>query len=164
SRPVNVLGADGQSREAGEVVTLNSIQTVRDALLGTSISDPGYRGNLGVLPSSVAGLIENIDSEPAFSPANARGWNGPYIVHSGAEYGDYIESGDNFPATPLGILSEPAILDGWGKPIILQQPDTLNARLVSAGSNRILETDSSDPIDSDRGDDIIVFLLTADPN
>jgi len=119
---------------------------------------------LGSLPSRLAGLIENIDGESVFSPASARGWNGPYIVHSGAEYGDYIASGDNFPSTPASILTEPAILDGWGKPILLQQPDTTNARLVSAGSNRILETDSTNPIDADRGDDIILFLLTADPN
>jgi len=41
SKPVSVLGADGQSREAGEVVTLSSMQAVRDALLGTSATDPG---------------------------------------------------------------------------------------------------------------------------
>ncbi|MEM1159185.1 MAG: hypothetical protein AAGH72_13130 [Verrucomicrobiota bacterium] len=161
---VTVRGADGESREVGEVITLRTMQTVREALIGNSVSDPGYRGHVGGLPSTIGGLIENVDTEPLFSPANARGWNGPYIVYEGATYGDYIETGDNFENTPASILDEPAILDGWGKPLLLQQPDTINARLVSAGANRILETDDSNAVDSDRGDDIVLFLLTVDPN
>jgi len=39
-----------------------------------------------------------------------------------------------------------------------------DARLVSAGPNRILETDPGNPVDADRGDDLILFLLTDDPN
>lgn len=164
SSPITVRGADGENLEAGEVVTLQSMRTVRDALVGNSTTDAGYRGDLGALPSRVSGLIVNIDGEDAFSPANARGWNGPYIVHEGATYGNYTQSGDNFPTIPVVILDEPAILDGWGKPLILQQSDTINARLVSAGFNRTLETDDSNPIDADRGDDLVLFLLREDPN
>ncbi|MEM9446550.1 MAG: hypothetical protein AAGA18_14490 [Verrucomicrobiota bacterium] len=164
SSEVTVRGADGESREASEVVTLQTMRTIREALIGTSTTDLGYRRDLGTLPSRIGGLVENIDGELDFSPSTGRGWNGPYLQHEGIRYNAFIETGDDFPTTPAAIFNDPAMLDGWGKPILLQQPDTLNARLVSAGPNRILETDATDPTDFDRGDDIIVFLLTADPN
>ncbi|MEM9283723.1 MAG: hypothetical protein AAGA96_18020 [Verrucomicrobiota bacterium] len=169
SNGVTVRGADGESRESGEVITLATMRTVRDALIGTSTTDPGYRTDLGTLPTRLAGLVDNIDGEDPFQPATKRGWRGPYIVHEGARYENYIESdtSDNFDddgGNPYGINGDPAILDGWGKPVLLQQAGTEDARLVSAGADRTLETDPSNPIDADRGDDIVLFLFDSDPN
>lgn len=165
---VRVRGADGEQRDAEEVVTMQTMRTVRDALIGTSADDPGYRGDMGELPSRLGMLIKNIDGEDAFDPATKRGWRGPYVLHEGVVYGDFIQGGDGFPDNTdiADIEDDPAILDGWGKPVLLQEPDVPDyARIVSAGPNRILETDFGDPSsDMDRGDDLVLFLLSDDPN
>jgi len=161
---LKIRGADGESREAGEIITLETMRAVRDALVGTSTADPGYRGDLANLPSRLSGLFENIDGELPFDPATKRGWNGPYLHYEGARYGDFLETGDRFPTTPPARLTEPAILDSWRKPLLLQQHDTRSARLVSAGPDRVLDTDATNPVDADRGDDLVFFLLSADPN
>ncbi|MEM9399242.1 MAG: type II secretion system protein [Verrucomicrobiota bacterium] len=174
---VQVRGADGESREMGEVVTLDTMRTVRDALIGTPSGDPGYRGDLGKMPSRLGALIENIDTETNFSPASRRGWRGPYIVHEGLRYGDF--TGTNFPTNTIIPDTDPAILDGWGRALLLGQETGTGGEafvwLVSAGPNRELETDlttadhdgdSAYDYDGvvDRGDDIVLFLLTSDPN
>jgi type II secretory pathway pseudopilin PulG len=187
NRDLRILGADGAERSAEEIVTLATMQAVRDALLGTSASDPGYRGDLGRLPRRLGGLIDNLGQvvedevvvDPPYNPATKHGWHGPYIVGSGTRYGERILSADpDNPGfsrdgfritdpddpTPASILDDPAILDAWGKPLVLMQPDTRYARLVSAGPNRRLETDSSNPVDADRGDDLVIFLFSFDPN
>jgi len=162
SRDVKVRGVDGVSRDAPEVVTLATMRTVSAALVGSSLTEPGYREDLGSLPTRLGGLIENIDGEPEpYDPASKRGWRGPYVADVGSRYGTYVEAGDSFPADPD---TDPAVLDGWGKPLVLQQPGTDDARVVSAGPNRVLETDPGNPLDIDRGDDLILFLLTTDPN
>ena len=166
SGDVTVPGADGEDRTAREIATLATMREVREALIGASTDDPGYRGDLGGLPSRLGGLIENIDGEDPFDPATARGWRGPYLLHEATDYGDFIEAGDGFPDNSdiAGIEDDPAILDAWRKPLVLQQPNTNDARLVSAGADRILETDPANPVDADRGDDVVLFLLTSDPN
>ena len=99
-----------------------------------------------------------------FNFSSGRGWNGPYLIDAGNRYGNFTDpsDSDNF-TTDYGSDADPAVLDGWGKPIILQEASTQNARLVSAGVDGVLETDPNDPLAS-RGDDLVRFLLSVDPN
>ncbi|MEM7600109.1 MAG: prepilin-type N-terminal cleavage/methylation domain-containing protein [Verrucomicrobiota bacterium] len=158
---VTVRGGDGRNFSPEEVVTLTTMRTIREALIGSSDNDLGYRQDLGELPSRMAGLIRNIDSQPSYDPTSKRGWRGPYLLHGGHRFGDYVAAGDGFPSHPT---DDPSILDGWRKPIVLQQPTTDDARIVSAGADQVLETDATNPVDGDRGDDLVLFLLSADPN
>ncbi len=168
---VTLTGPDGRERSQEEIATVATMQAVRDALVGGSINEPGYLQDLGALPVRLAYLIQNIggvEPEP-FDPATKRGWRGSYIRGIGARYEDFVEAdnSDNFDdddGNPYGVAGDPAILDAWRKPLLLQEPDTDDARLVSAGPNRILETDPANGIDADRGDDLVLFLLTEDPN
>ncbi|MEM9015802.1 MAG: prepilin-type N-terminal cleavage/methylation domain-containing protein [Verrucomicrobiota bacterium] len=163
---VTVPGIGGRDRTPEEIGTLASMREVQETIVGKGTAEPGFRQDLGRLPDRVGELLENFNSESSYDPALRRGWRGPYLFDTGARYGNYIESGDGFPdnADITGIEDDPAILDGWGKPLRLQQPDTDDARLVSAGPNQIIETDNTNAVDADRGDDIILFLLTEDPN
>jgi len=173
SRGITIVGTDGKKRTPEEIVTLATMQAVRDALIGTSASDPGYRGDLGALPSRLGGLLI---PEPSvvnagldkFNPATKRGWRGPYLQDGGVRYREDFKIGNGFPPFTVG---DPLILDAWGNPLVLgHEEKTEHFWLVSAGPNRDLETDldDSDHLDSNgeltRGDDLVLFLLTLDPN
>ena len=87
-----------------------------------------------------------------------RGWNGPYVTR--ARLGEFPAEAPGFfrhadPKRPYGIPGEPAILDPWDNPYILQVPpaDAFRnageateqqrfqyARLVSAGPDGALQT------------------------
>ena len=164
SSGVQVRGSGDTAQSLEEVATLSTLREVAEALTGTSVDDGGYRADVGILPSRLGGLFLNIDGEPLYDPARKRGWRGAYLIGPANNYGTFLEVGDNFPNTPPARLDDPTVLDGWGKPLLLQQPDTQDARLVSAGSDSILDTDPSSPVDTDRGDDIVLFLLSSDPN
>jgi len=161
---MTVVDGSGRRVTPEVVATQATLREVEKALVG-SVGEAGYHTHNLEFPSRIAGLFFDVDSVGPFDLSSKRGWNGPYLFDSGARYREVTEPGDadNFTAA-FGADTDPAILDGWGKPIILQQPDTLNARLVSAGPNRVLETDPSDPIDADRGDDQVLFLRASDPN
>ena len=77
---------------------------------------------------------------------------------------NFSDNFDDDNGSPYGIAGDPAILDAWGKPLVIQEADTDNARLISAGANRVLETDPANAVDVDRGDDLVLFLLGSDPN
>lgn len=167
---LKVRSADGSRIEPGEVVTRETMRRIQEALMGNAQDDLGYRGHVGNLPSRLSGLFEDVDSEGPYNPATKRGWNGPYIVDTGARYETYTTTGDNFltlPGDANGYAEDedPVALDGWGKPIILQRVGTDFVRLVSAGPDRILQTDPDEdtPSLSDRGDDIVQFLEITDP-
>lgn len=138
-----------------------------------------------------------------------RGWNGPYLNRGRlGEFPDstsaateaersFFPRGTGATRRAYGIPGEPAILDPWGHPYVLQVPpveafknpgDTSEperfhyARLVSAGSDGVLQTPCFDAVTADdrrdcrlagrrkssrdtatlRGDDIVLFLLRAD--
>ena len=70
-------------------------------------------------------------------------------------------------ATTFGTTGDPAMLDAWGSPIIIQWPtgDTTGTyvRLVSAGPNGKIDTALTDLPASSRGDDVVLFLRQALP-
>jgi len=164
STGLRVRDAGDIERSVEEVATFATLREVAGTLTGTSVTEGGYRGDLGTLPTRLGGLFLNIDGERPYDPARKRGWRGAYLSDQAGAYGTYLALGDNFPTTPTERLDDPVVLDGWGKPLLLQQSDTRDARLVSAGPDRVLDTASSSPVDPDRGDDIVLFLLRSDPN
>lgn len=177
---LSVTGPDDVKRSPEEIATLSTMQTVREALVGSSVNEPGYLQDVGEFPSTLGGLFSPEASVIAngleeYDPATKRGWRGPYMLDNSIVYGDFAHYDeapigyDGFPAYPA---TDPSILDGWAKPLVLGQgPDPVDASLthdwlISAGPNQILETDLSDPIDPDPNDDddIVIFLRTTDPN
>ncbi|MEO0795711.1 MAG: prepilin-type N-terminal cleavage/methylation domain-containing protein [Verrucomicrobiota bacterium] len=161
---LTVVDGAGRSVTGEAVATQATFIEIEKALMG-SREQSGYHTHNLELPSRIAGLLIDVDGLGSFDFTSHLGWNGPYLFDTGARYGDATEpaDADNFTST-YGNDSDPAILDAWGKPIVLQQSDTTDARLVSAGPNQILETDPSNAVDADRGDDLVRFLLTIDPN
>lgn len=156
-----VLDASGNSVSVREVTTRATLQEVAQSLTGGGPSgESSYLQHVGALPSRLAGLFFNVDGEPGYDVSRKRGWQGPYFTSNTVRYGDFIAAGDAFPATNL---NDPAILDAWGKPVVLQEPSTDDARIVSAGPDRILETDALDATNPIRGDDIVLFLFRLDP-
>jgi type II secretory pathway pseudopilin PulG len=125
------------------------------------------------------GLTATLDSDRSYSAAARRGWNGPYVQHNGgrfrpAEQQLHVSFTPDEFETRYGVLNDPVLLDGWGRPVVLQVP-VLNddvplavrwrhARLVSAGPSGIIHTppDVLIPDVSQRGDDFVVFLSVAD--
>ncbi|WOO39497.1 type II secretion system protein [Rubellicoccus peritrichatus] len=164
SNGMSIVDGTGRSITHEEVATRATLLEIEKALMGNG-AEAGYYSHALELPTRIAGLLTDVDSLGAYNFATKRGWNGPYLFDSGATYGASTEAGDtdNFIAT-YGLDSDPAILDGWGKPIILQESDTSDARIVSAGPNQVIETDPNNAIDADRGDDIVQFLRDTDPN
>ena len=71
-----------------------------------------------------------------------------------------------------GLDGDPAVLDAWGRPIVIQVPpsDPSYARLVSAGPNGVIDTPESVLMPTaggtsptnERGDDVIMFLFQPD--
>ncbi|MEM9282045.1 MAG: type II secretion system protein [Verrucomicrobiota bacterium] len=183
-----VTGGDGVSRTDNEVVTLGTMRTVQQALVGASLSEPGYYQDVGNFrdPSNAEApnaddlgclIDQTISGEPDYNPATKRGWNGPYLTDSAVRYDGTFPIGDGFASSdPNGFdgfsNGDLLILDGWGSPLVLGHQNSSDFYwLVSAGENRNLETDLTDA-DHDtnndnnleRGDDIVLFLLTSDPN
>jgi len=124
--------------------------------------------------------LVTLDTDPTYDPISRRGWNGPYMKHGGGRIhldrldASFIPGGIN----RYGVSGDPALLDGWGRPIVLQvptNPGTLltepelriawrHARLVSAGPSGILNTppDVLMPALNARGDDFVLFLSVPD--
>jgi len=162
SQPVSVTTADGESREAAEIVTHASMQKLRDALVGADTDATGYLQHNGNLPERIGYLARKPAALNPYDPVRQRGWRGPYLLDPGTRYGDFVEVGDGFTAA-YGLADDPCFLDGWGKPIILQEPLTNEARLVSAGPDGFLQTDPTNAANPARGDDLVLFLRASDP-
>lgn len=100
-----------------------------------------------------------------YDPHTQRGWSGPYLSPGGV-YRVVDESGFT---TRYGEDGDPCPLDGWGQPIVIQQPQALGstesmrdrtyARLVSAGPNGVIDTPADDQLPTEIGDDLVVYLL-----
>jgi prepilin-type N-terminal cleavage/methylation domain-containing protein len=143
---IGSFGTRGESPQ--EIATKTTLLRVRAAIMGDE-SMPGLWQDLGgretELPWSIAELFvarAGWPTPPNFDPNTGILWRGPYLMSSGARYG----SNDDY-----GTISDPAVLDGWGRPIIIQgpknpllsptpQPEALYIRLVSRGEDGVLNT------------------------
>ena len=162
--------------------TRASLAAIRDAIMGTP-DKPGYMSDTGNLPVSLTDLFVNpfapLGRTPNpllvnFSPNTGLGWRGPYVLNINGSY--TINNAAGFTSV-YGNNNDPAVLDAWGNPIILQVPTSgipadnqAFARLISAGPNGAIDTppaflDSNNkpyPVATVRGDDIVLFLNHSD--
>lgn len=118
---------------------------------------------------------------------SGRSWQGPYPLHSGMEYfvrdtDTDLATGNNF-TNRYGLgnettrVGDPTVIDAWGNPIVIQEPNAnlvsggsateierRHTRLVSAGRDGILTTppDVLMPTAAERGDDVVLFLFRHD--
>jgi hypothetical protein len=121
------------------------------------------------LPSTLASLYVAPAGATLYNPVTRLGWHGPYL--SGDMGMFQINVGTGF-TTNYGAANDPAPLDAWNHPIVIQIPasDPTYARLVSAGQDGVIQTplnylDSDGkpyPPKSMRGDDIVLFLFRPD--
>jgi prepilin-type N-terminal cleavage/methylation domain-containing protein len=156
----------GQSR--GDV-TRQSLTQLRDVIAQTYWQDAGGNPperNLNVTPVPPARmttpqlrylfinpLTENTlttadpgstDTAVTYNPAYRLGWRGPYVVaNNGSVY--TINTTAGF-LEQYGENGDPAVMDGWGNPIVIQNPGLTadggqDVRLVSAGPNGIVNID-----------------------
>lgn len=149
----------GEALSAEEIATRQTFAVVRSAILGSDVGTPGFRQDTGRYPETMAELFERPTDVPPFAPAYGIGWRGPYILPTGARY--TVDPAIGF-TDDYGDDGDPAVLDAWGRPIVLQQAGTENLRLVSAGPNRVLDT-LEDADGTDREDDLVLFLRIPDP-
>ncbi|MFN4259453.1 MAG: hypothetical protein ACK4RK_09140 [Gemmataceae bacterium] len=169
------------SNDSRDVVTRSSMNSLRDVIVNRYWPDmngvmAGADGYPRPNPNDLGGRQNHPQLVFLFSPPSGvanydpiyrRGWNGPYLQHSG---GQYLVVG-SFTAT-FGLNGDPTVLDGWGHPIVLQQPTVGNAaeqslytRLISAGPDGVIQTPANQlaPARSSCGDDLVLYLRIADP-
>jgi type II secretory pathway pseudopilin PulG len=167
---------NGVANDAQQTTTQATMKALREAVLayyqdmkgiplprplpGTSFTIdatgiPQSLKELQFLPSDVSGNPIQLDANGnsiQFNPATRRGWRGPYVVQATGRFASSPPLDASFyPAgNPYGNPGDPAFLDGWGNPVVLQWPSVgssgvndpnqdlaarvLNVRLVSAGA------------------------------
>jgi len=166
--------------------------TVLDAgsVSGVRADHPQLR-YLFVNPDKTADADPYNDQSKGENMLAGRCWQGPYTMHTGA---NWRFGGETDPADPdyhRGFTTlygepgttgtgDPTVFDAWGHPIVLQEPteapsgitdpDELariqhqHVRLVSAGEDGVLDTptDVLMPDTTQRNDDLVVFLFRHD--
>jgi len=123
--------------------------------------------------------IAGNDHDTSGNLLSQRSWRGPYLLHGGAGYAvtdtdSDAATGTNF-TNRYGENGDPTVLDAWGRPIVLQEPDAngdgavdedeaRHVRLVSAGPNGRIDADPDllMPTKTERGDDQVAFLFRND--
>lgn len=158
-----------------------SVDSSRDAIsrgalvqLRTVILDTYYHDHFEQLPyfagyTQLRSLYVNPNPAQLYDPVTRRGWRGPYLLSPPNGAGYVLAPSRGFTAL-YGQDGDPAPLDGWGHPIVLQQPilfcgvispsDLANARLVSAGPNGVIDTPHgvAAPATTQIGDDLVIRL------
>lgn len=152
--------------------TAVSLRRVRQAIVGGE-GQPGYRGDLRALPATIADLLRKPALAKDFDPLTGLGWRGPYLLVSS---GTYTVGPGGFTVA-YGVTGDPALLDAWGNPIVLQYPTTVPdytadekakyVRLVSAGPDGVIDSPPSALTPADltsalRDDDVVLFLEVPD--
>ncbi len=183
---VVALTAPTFTENAKDTATTLSLQELKNLIMGHA-SQQGYWDDMDEYPRpsalavssghrsnhpQLAMLFVNPDSYTAggdevdtntFDPATKNGWRkGGYVQQATGTYTVNVAAG--FTAL-YGNDGDKAVLDGWGNPIVLQEPTggtatekIYSARLVSAGPNGILETDGVNAVPVTTGDDIVLYL------
>ncbi len=185
---IPVIGS--RMEQSQDLATRSSLQRIRETLVDTYMDDLGDlpRPGLGAQQAGrpdhpqLAYLFINplthLDGNPTtrdhdvtFDPISRRGWRGPYLLHQGDGFVYSVNPAPGF-GPRYGQTGDPAVLDGWGNPIVLQEPMVpgvsdyerrRHARLVSAGPNGVIETDPDQLLPNDTGDDLVLFLWMAMP-
>jgi prepilin-type N-terminal cleavage/methylation domain-containing protein len=171
---INLDSNDGSGEGTLEQTAKVSLQRLRETIIG-STDQAGYYADLRRLPQTIADLfvapVYLPAAEQKFNPATRLGWRGPYVQNQSGTYGVDASRGflaDYSAKTYDAANIDAAVLDPWGNPIVIQAPTTgsaaerlKNTRVVSAGANKIIETNPAllSPAPSTRGDDVVVFLL-----
>ncbi len=176
------------SRRMGDArltVTQHSLQSVRDAVANGYYQDQFERLPLTLDASrvfhpqlvylfvnpSTYGSVAIGGGLPTlgFDPFTKRGWNGPYL-QAGVGTPKYAVDTSRGFTRLYGEDGDATAVDGWGQPIVLQQPISLTdasystdlrvTRVVSAGPNGVLETppDVLYPSAAQIGDDVILLV------
>ncbi len=152
------LGRDGWRKTPQQIATEQTLLQVRTAILGGA----GQKGlwtdfaqRETELPQTIAELFVPRSGWPNFDPNTRLGWRGPYLQSSGARY----DANDAY-----GTTNDPAVLDGWGRPIVIQLLDAEHIRVVSKGEDGVLDTPPAVnmPTLATCGDDVLLFLRVAD--
>ncbi len=142
-----------------------TMQAVKEAIMGGK-AGPGFYGDLlGQLPKATRFATPDFNlsflfAAPAdaswgslrqFNPKTAVGWRGPYL-QGGSRTPDGLTASfsatSGVSATVHVVITGSQVLDGWGRPLVLQVPDSAScdkltgltntqeaycARLISAG-------------------------------
>lgn len=189
--------AGDATTQASRTVTMSTMRTVRDAIVGIATGregrvSPCFLQDLGRLPRveetpprvyaySLGPLLGGMTSLgvplPAFDPVTQRGWRGPYLIAPTPRFGSLgIDLGpEPLQWTTYVQADDLVVLDGYGRPLLLQVPDDLadgirnadderHARLVSAGPDGRIDTPLVEryPSLSQCGDDLVLYLRVAD--
>ncbi len=152
----DINGNGGKSPQ--EIATVQTLMQVRSAILGAEGQKglwPDLAQRDAALPQTMAELFVPRAGWPGFDPNTRIGWRGPYLLSSGARYG----ANDSY-----GSATDPAVLDAWGSPIVIQAPDAQHIRIVSGGADGVINTPPivTMPALADCGDDVLLFLRAAD--
>jgi type II secretory pathway pseudopilin PulG len=152
------LGFAGDRKTAQQIATEQTLLQVRAAILGVNGQKglwPDLAQRDADLPQTMAELFVPRAGWPDFDPNTRIGWRGPYLLSSGAHYG----ANDAY-----GSATDPAVLDAWGSPIVIQAPDAQHIRIVSGGEDGVINTPPivTMPALADCGDDVLLFLRAAD--
>lgn len=179
-----VAAFDAAHESSAEALTRATLRSCRDAIVGVErpgrSAANGFRHDLRAMPRTIADLLRAPPWAPAddqqFDFAKGVGWRGPYLRAPTEAYAWSSASGgatSGFTAL-YGEPGEPTVLDGWGRPIVLQRPDPdglgvdaiddRHLRLVSAGPDAELDTPPGAyfPSLTECDDDLVVYLMTAD--
>jgi len=177
-------------RKSQEVAPRENLLRLQDLLVNQYYADMQElpRPNLTVSSNrtdhpQLRYLFVNPDTESIAKTPNAtllstRRWQGPYIRHGGTRY--QVDTANGFTTTygvgdndTTGVRGDPAILDAWGRPIVIQEPNDGNAgttddktytRLLSAGPNGVIDTPLTVTManNTTRGDDVLIYLFRHD--
>lgn len=162
--------------DAKRISTQESLQRVRQVIVG-SPEAPGYFTHARDYPARMAYLFSDIDFA-GYDPVTKTGWNGPYLLNPVVVVEKYTTIPSDQPQCFLVIAGEEStkpldvsfnaylqddevvLLDAYGNPILVQNHTVgLNrrVRLLSAGSNGVIDNLPSAAFDSDT-DDLVLIL------
>jgi hypothetical protein len=181
----------------------NAIIAYNQDMKGIQVGSAAYPARTGV-PMTLKDLLFKPNDDKGntvqdFDPYTQRGWRGPYVLQASGSFTTRLDTSflptRGFPfAYPYGNPTtnppDPAFLDAWGIPIVLQWPQTADpvttqaqyVRLVSAGppsktvnGSRLSAIDTlattlmptqptatQPTLVNQRGNDLIMFLFVQD--